>query len=127
MNLLKKEIDLGVLLGKLTNSQKNEDLDKEENMSSFEKVSNIEFTGYQYIEDVDRELPCYTLHEPSTEEWNRRAKIQNTKMFVQKFNRKPKDYEEVMVWLWSLFPNEDRPEEYKNVPTAATARTGISR
>jgi hypothetical protein len=72
----------------------------------FDGVKNVEFTEFTYCEEVGANLPVFTLTEPSAEEWNRRARIQNTKMFVEILGRKPKDYQEVLTWVRGKIPEE---------------------
>lgn len=80
----------------------------------FEGVKNVEFTGYHYCKETGSELPVFTLNEPSVEEWNRRAKIQNTKMFIQIMKRQPKNYQEVLDWVYSLIPENEENQPAGN-------------
>jgi hypothetical protein len=73
----------------------------------FDGVRNVEFKG---LLSVGAEPPVFTLKEPTKEEWNHKAQIQNTKMFVLIYNRQPKDYNEVLVWI-DLKNEESRPAE----------------
>ncbi|KGP59365.1 hypothetical protein NP92_14515 [Anoxybacillus gonensis] len=77
-------------------------------------VKNVEFTGHLYCKETGRELPVFTLNEPSVEEWNRRAKIQNTKMFVQIMKRQPENYQEVLNWVYSLIPENEENQPAGN-------------
>jgi hypothetical protein len=80
----------------------------------FNGVKNVEFSGHSYSEEFKANLPVFTLKEPPAEEWNRRAEKINTEAFIEKFNRRPKDYEEVLKWVYSHIPDEYVPEQYKN-------------
>jgi hypothetical protein len=71
----------------------------------FNVVENVEFNGYEFSKSVGAKLPVFTLKEPTVEEWNRKAKIQNTKMFVQILKRQPKNYQEVLTWIHSFIPD----------------------
>lgn len=76
------------------------------NENFLKRVKNIEFTGYHFCKEAGRELPVFMLKEPSAEEWNERAKEQNTKMFVQIMKRQPKNYQEVSNWVQLLIPEK---------------------
>lgn len=68
----------------------------------FEKAKNVSFEGYKYCDEVKRELPVYKIRDIPEDEWNRKAKISNTKAFVETFGRDPKDYEEALSWVYSI-------------------------
>lgn len=59
------------------------------------------------------ELPTLSLVEPSVEEWNRKAEIQNTKMFIQLQRRIPNNYGEVLKWIYSFVEPQYIPEQHK--------------
>jgi hypothetical protein len=65
----------------------------------FDGVTNIDFKGLALVEELKAEVPVFKLREPSPEEWNKRAREQNTKIFIQLHKRQPKDYNEVLVWI----------------------------
>lgn len=65
------------------------------------QCNNVDFEGYAYCEQLEREMQVFVLNEPSVEEWNAKAEKQNTKMFIQIKKRVPKDYEEVNAWVHS--------------------------
>ena len=73
-----------------------------DSMKMFEGVNNVEYIGQQYCEELAAELPVFELTDIPADEWNRRAKVSNTKAFVEKFDRQPKDYDEVLEWVYSL-------------------------
>jgi hypothetical protein len=87
----------------------------------FKGVKNVEFTEFQYCEEVKAELPVFTLTDIPADEWNRRARINNTKMFVQIHERLPVNYEEVLTWVYSHLDDEYIPEKYKSPCAANTA------
>jgi hypothetical protein len=76
----------------------------------FDKVKNVEFTTYTECEGLEKELPVFTLNEAFAEEWNKRARINNTKMFVRIYERQPENYQEVLTWVYSLI--EDKKENH---------------
>jgi hypothetical protein len=86
----------------------------------FDGLKNVEFTEFQYIEEVGAELPVFTLTDIPADEWNRRARINNTKMFVQIHERQPVNYIEVLAWVYSLLNDEDVPEKEKSHRAANT-------
>jgi hypothetical protein len=86
----------------------------------FDGVKNMEFTEFQYVEEVEAELPVFTLTDIPVDEWNRRARINNTKMFVQIHERLPVNYEEVLTWVYSHLDDEYIPEKYKSHRAANT-------
>ncbi|MGM7637617.1 hypothetical protein [Bacillus sp. Hm123] len=63
---------------------------------------NVEFVGNHYVQGLGDNMATFTLTEPTTEEWNVKAEAQNTKMFVDHFNRQPKSYSEVATWIDDL-------------------------
>jgi hypothetical protein len=65
----------------------------------FDGVTNIDFKGLAFVEELKAEVPVFKLREPSPEEWNKRAREQNTKIFIQLHKRQPKDYNEVLAWI----------------------------
>jgi hypothetical protein len=78
----------------------------------FDSAKNVEFKKLAYYEKLDAELATFTLADIPTKEWNRRAERTNTKMFVEVHNRQPKNYDEVLSWVWSLIS-----EQKENQPT----------
>lgn len=68
-----------------------------ETVEVFDTVKNVEFTNF--VEDKD--LPIFKIKEKSVEDWNKRARVQNIKMFVLIHKRQPKNYQEVLVWIYS--------------------------
>jgi hypothetical protein len=66
-----------------------------------------------YLDIVGREVPVFTIVEPSVEEWNRKARVQNTKLFVEIHERQPENYDEVLCWVCSI-----GAEQKENQPTA---------
>jgi hypothetical protein len=72
----------------------------------FDGIKNVEFTEFTYCEEVKAELPVFTLTDIPAGEWNIRARIQNTKMFVEILGRQPKDYQEVLTWVRGMIPEE---------------------
>lgn len=62
------------------------------------EATNVDFMGYVHDEDLGQHFSCFKIKEATTEEWNKRAAEQNTKIFVQVHKRAPKDYNEVMEW-----------------------------
>jgi hypothetical protein len=66
----------------------------------FDGANNIEFKEFTYIKEVSAELPVFKIKEPTIEEWNKRARKQNTKMFIQINKKLPKDYQEVLNWIY---------------------------
>jgi hypothetical protein len=87
----------------------------------FDGVKNVEFTEFQYVEEVKAELPVFTLTDIPADEWNHRAKVNNTKAFIENFNRDPRDYDEVLIWVYSHLDDEYIPEKYKSHCAANTA------
>lgn len=87
----------------------------------FDGVKNVEFEGVKYFEEVGADLPVFTLTDIPAERWNAMAEKSNTEAFIKEFSRQPKNYEEVLVWVYSLIPNEYTPEKYKS-PIAANDR-----
>ncbi|MDP4085791.1 MAG: hypothetical protein Q8934_14390 [Bacillota bacterium] len=86
---------------------------------NFYGAKNVEFDEFTYVEEFGTELSVFTLTDIPADEWNRKACIQNTKMFVETFNREPKDLDEVYDWIYSFLPKgvkDHRQEE--NQPTA---------
>jgi hypothetical protein len=69
-------------------------------MEVFDGAKNVDFEEYAYCEEIQFGVPVFKMKEPSVEEWNRRSRIQNTKMFIQINNRLPKDYQEVLTWIY---------------------------
>jgi hypothetical protein len=74
----------------------------------FDGVKNIEFKELTQLEDVKAEFPVFTLKEKEAEEWNKKARIQNTKMFSEVLNRQPKDYQEVLTWVYGFIPGNEK-------------------
>ncbi|WP_338754857.1 hypothetical protein [Bacillus sp. FJAT-52991] len=66
------------------------------------RARNIEFTGNHYVQGLGDNVATFSLIEPTAEEWNAKAEAQNTKMFVDRFNRQPKSYSEVAAWINDL-------------------------
>jgi hypothetical protein len=66
----------------------------------FDVVKNVEFKEFACLEESGTELSVLTLLEPSADEWNRKARIQNTKMFTLNHEREPVNYSEVLVWIY---------------------------
>lgn len=83
------------------------------------KIKNIEYIGVTYSEDLNRDLPAFELKEHSVEEWNKKAKVQNTRMFIKKFNRQPRDYNEVLAWIYSMIPGNEESQLAGNELTFA--------
>lgn len=77
----------------------------------FYGIKNVEFEGFTYCEEVGAELPVFELTDISAEEWNRQAKISNTKAFIEVHGRQPVNYDEALSWVWSLIPEEDRKNQ----------------
>ncbi|WP_419961808.1 hypothetical protein [Psychrobacillus sp. BM2] len=71
----------------------------------FDGAMNVEFKELAYYEETI-ELPVFTLEEDTVEEWNAKAKKQNIKMFVADTGKQPKDYEEVLSWIYCLIEEE---------------------
>lgn len=90
----------------------------------FKGIKNVEFTGTMYSKGVGAELPVFTLNEPTMEEWNEKARIQNTKSFIKIHNRQPDNYEEVLEYLWSLFP--ERNEKLPEIPRVEYVPIGLN-
>lgn len=67
-------------------------------------IKNVNYVGNVFVEEISQELPLFILEDIPAEEWNRRARIQNTKMFIQEHKRLPFDYEEVKAWVYSFIP-----------------------
>jgi hypothetical protein len=86
----------------------------------FDGLKNVEFTEFQYCEEVKTELPVFTLTDIPADEWNSRARINNTIMFVRIRKRIPKDYDEVLAWVYSFLDIEEIPEKYKSHCAANT-------
>jgi hypothetical protein len=86
----------------------------------FDGLKNVEFTEFQYCEEVRAELPVFTLTDIPVDDWNREAKVNNTKAFIEKFNRVPLDYDEVLTWVYSMIPDQFVPEKYKSHCAANT-------
>jgi hypothetical protein len=86
---------------------------------NFYGAKNVEFTEFAYCEEVGAELPVFELTDIPAEEWTRKTNIQNTKMFVETFNRQPKDLDEVYDWIYSLLPEGVKDHRQKeSQPTA---------
>jgi hypothetical protein len=68
----------------------------------FDGVKNVEFESFTYCEELGADLPVFTLKEPSAEEWNRKTRIQNAKMFTEIMGRQPSNEQEVLKWIYSL-------------------------
>jgi hypothetical protein len=83
----------------------------------FDGANNIEFKDFTYIKEVGADLVTFTLKEEPAEEWNRKAKIQNTKMFVEIIGRQPKDYQEVLSWIYG---ENEKSHSAVNTATLAT-------
>ncbi|KSU86555.1 hypothetical protein AS180_17860 [Priestia veravalensis] len=81
-------------------------------MNMFEGARNVEFTGLQYCEEIGERLPVFELTDIPADERNRRAKIQNTKVFIEKHGKEPKDYDEVLAWVYSLIEEADKAENH---------------
>lgn len=79
--------------------QKGDDMMK---IDLFQNAKNVEFTGTKFLEEVGAELPVFTLTDIPVDRWNEIAKECNTKSFVTVFGKQPKDYEEVLDWVYSL-------------------------
>lgn len=75
---------------------------KNDILDVFDQVENVEF------KEITEDLLTFTLADPTPEEWNRKAKIQNTKMFVELHNRLPANYEEVSNWINKKAPFGER-------------------
>lgn len=67
----------------------------------FDEAKNVDFLEFTNCEGLGAELPVFSLKEPTTAEWNRKAKIQNTKMFIRIMKRNPRSYQEVLEWIHS--------------------------
>lgn len=65
------------------------------------KSKNIEFKEVVFNEDLKSDVEVFQLKEPSHDEWNKKARKQNIKMFIEINNRIPKDYNEVLTWIYS--------------------------
>jgi hypothetical protein len=76
------------------------------------QAKNVDFSGQTHFEGA--ELPVFTIKEPSVEEWNRKAREANTKMFIRIMGRQPKDYNEVLAWIYT-------PENEENCQAATIA------
>lgn len=68
-------------------------------MEIFDGIKNVEFQKLTYCKEVGTELPVFKIKEPTVEEWNKKARTQNTKMYIQINKRIPKDYQEVLTWI----------------------------
>lgn len=62
-------------------------------------IKNVEFDGYEFVEEAGSEFPLFMLNETTVEEWNVKAYKANTKMFIHITGRQPKDYTEVRAWM----------------------------
>jgi len=75
----------------------------------FDGAKNVEFKEFTYVKEVQAEIPVFTLTDIPVEDWNRRARIQNTKTFVEITGRLPVDYKEVLNWINS-YTTENKKE-----------------
>lgn len=73
---------------------------------NFYGAQNVEFEEFMFCEGQSEEVPSFTLTEPTADEWNTKARRQNTKMFVEVLKRQPKNYEEVLIWANSFIPGK---------------------
>lgn len=76
------------------------------------RANNIVFVENRYFEEVSSEVSVYTIKEPTAEGWNRKAKIQNIKMFISHFKRQPKDYLEVQAWIHTMIEDDKNKESH---------------
>lgn len=58
-----------------------------EGLERFAGATNLKFKKFTYQEEINAELPVFELKEPSIEEWNKKARIQNTKAFMKILKR----------------------------------------
>lgn len=63
------------------------------------KATNIESVGSVSNDQVEGEIPAYTLQELNCEEWNKLAVESNIKSFKAQFEREPINYKEVEAWI----------------------------
>ncbi|MCM3165098.1 hypothetical protein [Metabacillus litoralis] len=68
---------------------------------------NVEFKEFTYFKEEDVELATFKIIEPSAEDWNKRARKQNIKMYIEINKRIPKDYQEVLTWIYSSEKEEN--------------------
>jgi hypothetical protein len=66
----------------------------------FDGIKNVEFKEFKYLEEAGTDLPVFILKLETADEWNKKARIQNTKMYIQITKRIPKDYHEVLTWIY---------------------------
>lgn len=71
---------------------------------NFYGAQNVEFEEFTSLESVSNEVALFTLTEPTMDEWNSKARKQNTKMFIEINSRQPVNYEEVLTWVKSFIP-----------------------
>ena len=62
----------------------------------FDGIKNVEFVKFV---DPAAVIPVFRIVEPTPLQWNEKARIQNTKMFIEITGKQPKDYDEVKCWI----------------------------
>lgn len=88
-------------------------------MKLFEGINNIEFAGFEFVKDLGKDLPVFTLTDLPVDEWNARAQKNNTAAFIQEFSRMPLNYDEVLTWVYSLSGAEkERSHSAENTVTS---------
>lgn len=68
----------------------------------FDGAKNVDFNGFKYFNKVEKELPVFTLKEPTVEEWNAKAELNNTKSYIRTNGKQPANYSEVREWVSKL-------------------------
>ncbi|RHW31494.1 hypothetical protein D1B31_22060 [Neobacillus notoginsengisoli] len=76
-------------------------------LKQLQELQNVDFEGYAYFEEQEAVLPVFTLMDIPADEWNRRARINNTEAFIREHRRMPDTYEEVRSWIDSLIAAPD--------------------
>lgn len=88
------------------------------------KAANIEALNPIYVREVDRKIPAFRITEPSPEQWNRKAREQNIRMFIEVHKRQPVDYEEVLTWARSIGSRKEENHSAGN--TMAFISSGLT-
>lgn len=70
-----------------------------DSLELFDTVTNVHFREFMENGWLEEETFIFTLVERNKEAWNRKAIIQNTKMFIKITGKQPNDYEEVRSWI----------------------------
>lgn len=65
----------------------------------FDTVKNVYFKDLIENDGLVQGTILFALLEPNKDDWNAKAKKQNTKMFIEIHGRQPNGYEEVREWI----------------------------